>query len=97
MPEPIQSLGLEIDEKLTIGQVEVIHSEWTEYLKAKQDISIDARNVKQVDSAGLQLLIAFVLAVNKQGKAVSWIGYSQPIIEVIELLGMERYLMSESG
>ena len=91
-----KDLKIEIDGDLTVAQVRNLQLEWTDYLTTDEDIVIDTGKVNQVDSAGLQLLIAFALAKTKQGKTVTWAGHSKPIRTVFELLDMDRYLTNET-
>ena len=89
-------LKISIDADLTVARVRDLREEWSSYLTADQNLRIDTSKVNQVDSAGLQLLIAFALANTKQGKTVTWAGHSKPVMAVLELLDMGRYLTDET-
>ena len=90
------NLKIKLDGDLTIAQVRKLHLEWSDFLATDKDISIDTSKVTHVDSAGLQFLIAFSLAITKQGKAVTWAAHSKPVMAVLELLDMGRYLTNET-
>ena len=85
-------LNIELDETLTIADVRDFHAIWSSYLNDDRDISINTANLNQVDTAGLQLLLAFVQAKLKQGKQVRWTGQSKSFEDVIQTLNMEQGL-----
>jgi anti-anti-sigma regulatory factor len=53
---------------------------------------IDGASVEQVDTAGVQLIIAFALDCLEKGVAYKWIGRSPTLEKAIELLGVSPLL-----
>ena len=49
---------------------------------------IDGGSVEQVDTAGVQLIVAFALDCLEKGVAYNWTGRSPALEEAIELLGV---------
>jgi anti-anti-sigma regulatory factor len=49
---------------------------------------IDGGSVEQVDTAGVQLIVAFALDCLEKGVAYKWIGRSATLAAAIELLGV---------
>jgi ABC-type transporter Mla MlaB component len=57
-----------------------------------QPAQLDARAVERVDSAVLQLLVAFRRAAVAAGGAVTWLGASETLHEAASLLGLSNEL-----
>jgi ABC-type transporter Mla MlaB component len=55
-------------------------------------VTLDVRAVERVDTAAMQVLCAFVRDRSAAGRAVSWLGAPEPLIEAIGLLGMSQTL-----
>lgn len=54
------------------------------------EIKVDAGKVEHIDTAGMQLLLAFSKAVQKQGGKIHWTGWSAACSGTAELLGLTR-------
>jgi phospholipid transport system transporter-binding protein len=58
-------------------------------------VVIDVSEVARIDTAGLQLLLAFVLDMRRNGRAVKCVAASAPVLQgarlagICELLGLE--------
>jgi ABC-type transporter Mla MlaB component len=62
-----------------------------ELLRALEDglpAVIDVSEVVRIDTAGLQLLLAFVLDMRRNGRAVKWVAASAPVLQGARLAGM---------
>lgn len=57
--EKLQQCELSIDEELTIYVALSYKEELTSYLSAHQSFDIDLSLIEEIDSAGIQLLLAF--------------------------------------
>lgn len=55
-------------------------------------IEIDATKLEMVDTAGMQVLYAFVRDAHKMGKRVEWHGMPAHVVEAARLLGMTDVL-----
>jgi len=53
---------------------------------------IDGASVEQIDTAGLQLIVAFALDCLEKGVPYKWIGRSPTLEKAIELLGVSPLL-----
>jgi ABC-type transporter Mla MlaB component len=53
---------------------------------------LDGRAVERVDTAALQLLLAFRRELSGRGHVVSWLGASSPLNDAAGLLGLAREL-----
>lgn len=81
---------------LTIQQVASRHEEWATKYHAKQ-LTIDASEITEIDSSGLQLLCFAVNCVQSNKGIIEW----QPkpssyFLEQVELSGMKNSLLGES-
>ncbi len=85
---------IELPENLTIANIHPIH----ERLEAAVDdddhdsILIKASSVTRVDTAGVQLLHAFVVAARDRSIDLDWDEPSEKLCSVVGLLGMEKVL-----
>lgn len=73
----------------TIGE---LHRRLQPLLEQNKEIQIDASAVAGVDTAVLQLLVAFVLATRANGLDVQWERPSQNLRQNVALLGLESSL-----
>jgi len=77
---------------LTIAEVEMLHKKLQDLLQHDGDIQIDASKVQMIDTAGLQLLLVFNMALQKQQKSISWITPSPTFQETAALIGLSSHL-----
>jgi anti-anti-sigma regulatory factor len=63
-------------------------SELADALQAGSDIALDLSALSRIDTAGLQLLAAFVLALGQHGHVVHWRGVSNIVIEGARVMGL---------
>ena len=61
-----------------------------ESLDFKEPVRLDLSQVNDVDSSGLQLLLAFFLEVRKRGGRLELVSVSDTLIETIGLAGLKR-------
>jgi ABC-type transporter Mla MlaB component len=62
-----------------------------ELLRALEDglpVAIDLSEVARIDTAGLQLLLAFVLDMRRNGRAVKCVAASAPVLQGARLAGI---------
>jgi anti-anti-sigma factor len=55
-------------------------------------VVIDMSDVSRIDTAGLQLMLAFVVGMRGEGRGVSYAAVSQPVREAARLAGMGALL-----
>ena len=56
------------------------------------DVNIEAGEVRSVDTAILQLLLAFNKDVQASGCQVHWKSFSEPLLSAIDLAGLSKEL-----
>ncbi|MEK7990888.1 MAG: STAS domain-containing protein [Thiotrichaceae bacterium] len=72
---------------LTIADVEELHNQLKQYLGKR--VQLSGKNVQRIDTASLQLLLAFML---KADVTVCWVDYSSHLCESARLLGISTPL-----
>lgn len=85
-----------LPENLTIMSVDVLHEQLEALLVDSHDVSFDAAAVSRVDTAGLQLLFAFIRSMEKNGASCSWKSASELLIDASEQLGLKSHLKLNS-
>ncbi len=85
-------LSFVLEGALGIATVGELYHRLQPLLEQDQDIQIDAGAVTSVDTAVLQLFVAFVLAARASGLDVHWECPSQSLRQAVTLLGLERSL-----
>ena len=77
---------------LAINDAKALYAELGKKLETKKDISIDASAVEMVDTAILQLLLAFTVKSQLQNVSVNWVKPSQEFLSRSETLNLTRLL-----
>ncbi len=75
-----------------IAEVEVLHARLAAWDAADRDVHFDAGEVDRVDTAVLQLLVAFKRHAEQRGADVRWRAVSAPVTEAAATLGLETAL-----
>ena len=77
---------------ITISDAQAMYTQLNSLLKSKQDITIDASAVEMLDTAILQLLLAFVNKIRAQNREVVWIKPSGELINRATTLNLQTGL-----
>ena len=72
----------------TIRTINSLQTELAERLDDSGTVRIDGASVERVDTAGLQLLAAFVRDLQSELRDVEWIGCSDPLKKAAQALGL---------
>lgn len=76
----------------TIRTVTEFQAELAERLDDSGAVQIDGAAVERIDTAGLQLLAAFVRELGGESRAVEWVGCSVGLRRAATALGLETAL-----
>ncbi|MFT5716562.1 MAG: anti-sigma B factor antagonist [Oleiphilaceae bacterium] len=79
-----------IDEDLTIYTISALKQEISPALDTYRHIEIDLAGIEEVDSAGIQLLLAFRMDVMRQEKSLTLISLSTSLINMLERYGLSQ-------
>lgn len=75
---------------LVVGELQPLHDALRPLVAT--GASLDAAGVERADTAGVQLLTAFVRDVERHGRAVTWIGPSAALRDRAASLGLTGVL-----
>ena len=81
-----------IDGELTIFTAADLKARLLAALDDSSAIEVDLAQVTEMDSAGLQLLIATKRQAGASGKAIRFLGHSPAVQDVLELTDLEQHL-----
>jgi ABC-type transporter Mla MlaB component len=76
----------------TIRTINALQTELAERLDESGNVQIDGTAVDRVDTAGLQLLAAFVRDMRAEQRAVEWVGCSDALRKAATALGLDAAL-----
>jgi ABC-type transporter Mla MlaB component len=79
-------------EKLHISVVESLHEQLESALSSHQGVNLDVSKVGQVDTASMQLLVAYQDAAAKAGLTFSLDSPTEAMLKGAELLGVKTLL-----
>ena len=81
-----------LDSIITVNDAQTMYTQLNLLLKLKQDITIDASAVEMLDTAILQLLLAFVNKIKAQNRVVVWSKPSEEMINRATTLNLQAGL-----
>ena len=87
---------LALPARLGIKNVSEWKSELAGLLKADCSIKIDASAVESIDTAALQLLVAFVSQLKQQARALEWQQPTDAFLQHAHLIDVARHLGLEA-
>lgn len=82
---------VDLGRELKISQVRAVAQQLGAFLQA-QEVLLDASQVELIDTAGLQLLGAFVRDAERGGVEFRWAGVSEPFLNAAQLLDLAQHL-----
>jgi ABC-type transporter Mla MlaB component len=92
--ESIVHCGSHMDLSSVVSQKETL----LEALHIKKSICLEASEISKIDTAGIQLLLNFVLAAKDANIIWYWKNPATQLINMAELLGIDRLLaIKQSG
>jgi anti-anti-sigma regulatory factor len=77
-----------LDAVITIAEAAALKDQLLPHINRKGEIYVDGSRVQSVDTAGLQVLLAFVRTLRGHDAVVHWTGVSDSLQETAELLGV---------
>jgi len=78
----------------TIHQIQALRAHMIEQAALPGPYEIDGGQVQQIDTAGVQLVVAFALDCLERGISYSWKGRSPALDEAVRVLGVAALLES---
>ena len=85
-------MNIKLQNELNIRQVAELKLQLSEALMAEGDINLDAADVDAADTAGLQLLVAFVQQGRLKKKSIEWRNVTEGFLGTVKLMGLHDSL-----
>jgi ABC-type transporter Mla MlaB component len=76
----------------TVAEADTLKTELAGRLQESEPVTVDVSAVQRIDTAGLQLLAAFVRDRRTAGRAVAWRGRASALETAAALLGLHDML-----
>lgn len=92
-----EAASLELPSNMTIASVEALHETMEPLVLEHQDVVVKASEVERIDTAGLQLLLAFQQEITKHDLSVEWQEPSEALLEAATLIGLQKTLGLDSA
>jgi ABC-type transporter Mla MlaB component len=87
-----QDASLLLAAECTVAEAETLKSELGRRLQQSEPVTLDVSALQRIDTAGLQLLAAFVRDRRTAGRAVAWRGRASALETAAGLLGLHDML-----
>lgn len=87
-----ESGSLTLPADCTVAQADTLKSALVRRLRQPRPVTIDVSALRRVDTAGLQLLAAFVRDRRVAGRALAWRGRAPALEAAAALLGLQGML-----
>jgi anti-anti-sigma regulatory factor len=81
-----------LDAVITIAEAAALKDSLLPHINRKGEVCIDGSHVQSVDTAALQVLLAFVRTSQGHGAVVRWTGVSEALLGTAELLGVASHI-----
>ena len=91
-PDEGREIVVKLDTALSIADARTLSEKLSKVLEAKRACVFNASQVEMLDTAVLQLLVAFVRESRHQGTAVRWESPSAALCKAAALLDLEGHL-----
>jgi len=88
---------LRLSGELTIYRAAELRSELIEALKNVEQLEVDLSEVGEIDTSGVQLILAARAEAHRLGKRMNVVAQSQAVCEVFELLGLSACVDPSGG
>ena len=83
---------LEISGELSIYTAATLRRQLLDALDAAPQLEVDLAGVTEMDSAGVQLMVAAKREATMRNKLVQFTAHSQVVVDVLELLDLSAHL-----
>jgi ABC-type transporter Mla MlaB component len=89
---PPEDGALTLAADCTVAEVDALKSALTRRLNESAPVTLDVSALQRIDTAGLQLLAAFVRDRRTAGRAIAWRGRASALEAAAGLLGLHHML-----
>ena len=81
-----------LEENVTISNADELKKKLLKSLRNKSRVELDGAKVEVIDTAGLQVLVAFILHCRDKSLDVQWLGKSEILVQTSDILGLSSVL-----
>ncbi len=85
-------MPIQLEAEVTIAQAGELKGRLTQFLDGERSPELDGSAVEHIDTAALQLLVAFVREAEARDRKPSWRGASEVLIEAAQQIGVAELL-----
>ena len=85
-------MHIEIKGELSIYTVAALRQQLLDAFEAAAEVDVDLSEVSEMDSAGMQLMVAAKREAALRGKALRFSGHSPAVFDVLELCQLSGHL-----
>jgi anti-sigma B factor antagonist len=76
----------------TISNAEAIRTQLQEAIESAEDIEVDLTEVAEIDSAGLQIMVAAKREAGARHRSLRFAGHSTAVLDALDLLDLSAHL-----
>ena len=80
-----------IEGELNIFSATALRQRLLDTISSSKEIEVDLSQVSEIDSAGVQLMVAAKREATARSKPLSFTGYSPAVLDLIELYDLSSY------
>lgn len=92
-----ESCSIILPEDMTIGNIKECETQLIKSLKKKKTLQIDPKELRQIDSSGVQLLFFLMMEAKKQEMDICWLNSSDTLNNIARKLGFMQLLETAAG
>lgn len=86
-----QEAVLRLPRNFSIAELAAWHQSVQRCLDSGTDIHIDRGQLESIDAAAIQFLYCLRQTLTVTGRAINWLGHSEPLNETARLMGLEEF------
>ncbi|HCI13792.1 MAG TPA: anti-sigma factor antagonist [Gallionellaceae bacterium] len=86
-----KNVQISVEGEMTIYRAAELKASMLPEIERAQKIEIDLSHVTEIDSAGLQLMVAAKLEAIQRGKALHFTGHSKPVMDMLDLFDLGAF------
>lgn len=87
----IKTITFKVPGDMTIYEAAELHPILVDAINNHEKVCIDLSQVSEIDSSGLQLMIAVKKAADQANKTIVFESHSEAVIELIDIFEMSSY------
>jgi anti-anti-sigma factor len=80
-----------IEGEMTIYRAAELREVMLHQIKRADVVELDLSQITEIDSSGLQLLVAAKLEATRHNRQLHFVGHSKPVLEVIDLCDLSGF------